>query len=159
MKHELLYETNDSFIQKEGNDDKVTSIVPGVAYIKDIEEPKYNNSLGILTVFYDVADTSEATKIFTSDGIKNNLVEAVIEKNRISPSELTQEYQFAEAGKHAVRFIYSPVTLSLGQFLVQPKSLDKKLSLFSINLIIDSLLLLFEVVNTFIYLAYLSNSF
>ena len=107
MKHELLYETNDSFIQKEGNDDKVTSIVPGVAYIKDIEESKYNNSLGILTVFYDVADTSEATKIFTSDGIKNNLVEAVIEKNRISPSELTQEYQFAEAGKHAVRFIYS----------------------------------------------------
>ena len=44
MKHELLYETQAQFNTAQGNSGNVTSVTPGVAYIKETGSiPHFNN--------------------------------------------------------------------------------------------------------------------
>lgn len=50
MKHILVYDTASDFSTAEGNANKVTSIVPGVAYIKQDESSHYNGERANITV-------------------------------------------------------------------------------------------------------------
>ena len=83
MKHELLYETQSAFETTEGTDKKVTSIVPGVAYINENGNCKYNKNNNIIYATYDISDTLSPTRIFRqsiTSNFKDKLYRVLIDK-------------------------------------------------------------------------------
>ena len=111
MKHELLYQTQAQFTAAQGNSGNVTSVTPGVAYIVEAGTvPHFNKVYDDLIVTYDVRDTSNLTKLFHVNGVKNNLKEVFIDRTETPVSSLTNEYQFETTGLHSVRYRYSTIT-------------------------------------------------
>lgn len=110
MKHELLYETQSDFTAAQGNSGNVTSITPGVAYIKETNSvPHFNKVYDNVTIVYNVADPSVPVKLYNTN-IKNNLAQAFIDKTEVPVSSITNEYQFENAGIHHILLRYSTLT-------------------------------------------------
>jgi hypothetical protein len=110
MKHELLYQNQTAFEETEGNSGNVTSVTPGVANIIEGDAVHYNKTYDVLTILYNVTDTSQPTKIFTSNSVKTGLKDVIIGKRRIDASEITNEYQFTKTGINSVKYRYSNLT-------------------------------------------------
>lgn len=107
MKHELLYETQAQFTAAQGNSGNVTSITPGVAYIEESDESKFNKPYDTLTIVYKVDDISSPTKIYNSESVKTNLKEIFVDKIETPVSSLTTTYQFENVGLHTIIYRYS----------------------------------------------------
>ncbi len=111
MKHELSYQNQAAFEEIEGNSGNVTSVTPGVANILEGDTVRYNKTYDVLTILYNITDTSQPTKIFTSNSVKTGLKDVIIGKRRINASEITNEYQFIKPGINSIKYRYSSLAI------------------------------------------------
>ena len=110
MKHELLYETQAQFNTAQGNSGNVTSIVPGVAFIDEIDSVRFNKTDDDVTIVYDVRDISTPTKMFNAAGVKTGIKEVFVDGTRIDIEDFTDTYQFEATGLHTVLIRYANLT-------------------------------------------------
>ena len=115
MENLKKYETVSAFTETEGNDLRITSVVPGAGYIEETNESKYNNDLQVLIIVYKVTDGSSATKLYKSDHVKDDLKDVIIDGQIYPKSALTQMWNFSK-GLHQVEYRYTVKTSLWGDF-------------------------------------------
>ena len=87
----------------------VTSIKPGVAYVEESDESKFNKPYDTLTIVYDVSDVSSPTKLFNAGVITSDLKEVIIDKEYVPVSSISSTHQFDSPGLHVIMFRYSKI--------------------------------------------------